>query len=64
MYNRYSIATVYYNSFTLKGISIVKIKNIEITTISLARCTVSKNMHKKPQPPSLIIYFLIQKVLV
>jgi hypothetical protein len=34
---------------------------LKLTTKTLARCTVSKNMHKKPQPPSLIIYFLILK---
>jgi hypothetical protein len=34
---------------------------MKLTTITLARYTVSKNMHKKPKPPSLIIYFLIKK---
>jgi hypothetical protein len=31
---------------------------MELTTITLARCTISKNMHKNIQPHSLIIYFL------
>jgi hypothetical protein len=37
---------------------------LKLTTITLARCTISKSTHKKPQPSSLIIYFLNKKVLV
>jgi hypothetical protein len=34
---------------------------LKLTTKTLARYTISKNMHKKPPPHSLIIYFSIKK---